>query len=494
MVASFVPPEIICHVLCFLTPCDILRLRAVSKQFRDITYTPSLWRTLYANARLPRPPGPFYSQSVHLLERTLVKSERLAQSWTAQPMEYTSSSEVPLRRSPTSLRIINNQWLVGCETLTRRFVVYDLDVKAGADSQKILWEHNELIIDWDVCPVTSAEGLVLCIVFSDAAYEGPLAQRPWHLLEFRMNSGTGDLYHSHPLTVPTKYFNQPVILDGGRGPFLYIGIQQVIFHVEEQRFYEFPPFYSVLDNFPRGSKALTLAENLFTKTHVITLLRFFHDTEPGHLSTLVQAFTLPNGTESNVLRLSHEGIMDDFPQVVDIIRNSLVDPVNGMTSIRLLDQSFGEGNVCLSCIDLMLPRPTPTNLDSNTVLPMSIRAHNIIRTSNILHGSQNDWARHIEASDDGFVRGLWRFRMNAIDALMYGVHATDSPIMRFTIDASEEKCTAVLGKVLPANWHADLTFDGILHYSHAWMDGTRGRMCYEKNEYGESVAVVMNFD
>ncbi|KAF8123242.1 hypothetical protein EV363DRAFT_1356662 [Boletus edulis] len=64
------PSEVISHILCFLSPRDVVRLRVISKQFHDLSYDRALWRTLYRNARLPRPPGPFLSQSIQFFEHT----------------------------------------------------------------------------------------------------------------------------------------------------------------------------------------------------------------------------------------------------------------------------------------------------------------------------------------------------------------------------------------------------------------------------------------
>ncbi|KAH0827491.1 hypothetical protein J3R83DRAFT_4203, partial [Lanmaoa asiatica] len=58
--------------------------------FRTITYDGMLWKALSANAPFPCP-GPFPSQSDASVERTLVRSARLAQSWTTRPMRDISS-------------------------------------------------------------------------------------------------------------------------------------------------------------------------------------------------------------------------------------------------------------------------------------------------------------------------------------------------------------------------------------------------------------------
>jgi hypothetical protein len=136
----------------------------VSKQFYDLTYDHAIWKTLYTNARLPRPPGPFPSQTIQFLERTLVQSERLAHSWTTQPMGAISSIESGYTHFPVPPKIIYGKWLVSCES-SSKFVVHDLDSKAGPHSYQFLWESASLIYSWDACPVVSTSGLFIHVVF-----------------------------------------------------------------------------------------------------------------------------------------------------------------------------------------------------------------------------------------------------------------------------------------------------------------------------------------
>ncbi|KAF9236737.1 hypothetical protein BU15DRAFT_76698 [Melanogaster broomeanus] len=114
-----IPLEVICHILCFMSPRDIVRARrlGVSKQLHDVTYDSEIWKTVYANwsTRLPLPPGPFPSQSTQFLEHALVQSERLAQTWTSQPVK-TISRVLPLEpdilpQDPVLWTVIRGRWL-----------------------------------------------------------------------------------------------------------------------------------------------------------------------------------------------------------------------------------------------------------------------------------------------------------------------------------------------------------------------------------------------
>ena len=144
-----------------VVPLVLRATRQVSKQFCSLAYDHPTWRTLYRNACLPRPPGPFPSQSVQFLERTLVESERLAHSWTTQPMRDVSTAGTRHRRSI----IMYGKWLISCEKLSGKFVVHDLDSNAGPQSHQLLWESALPICSWNAGSVVSARGLLIYVVF-----------------------------------------------------------------------------------------------------------------------------------------------------------------------------------------------------------------------------------------------------------------------------------------------------------------------------------------
>ena len=136
-----------------------IRLCQVSKWFRAITYEDVLWRSLYIYAPFPRPPGPSPSQSRAFLERMLVKSAQLAQSWTTRPMREVSSVGIKLGvpLPCTHVKLINGRWLVGCEEY-RRFVLHDIDPSSKTRVRQVLWEQEQPVCAWDVHSMSPVEG------------------------------------------------------------------------------------------------------------------------------------------------------------------------------------------------------------------------------------------------------------------------------------------------------------------------------------------------
>ena len=194
---------------------------------------------------------------------------------------------------------------------------------------------------------------------------------------------------------------------------------------------------------------------------------------PGTISsTLIQAFTVPtrpcldhNGI--GTLRLTHEGVTPGRPEHLDIIRNSIVDTISDATSIRLLHQFFDEESLHFSCIDLGLPKHTSTD----TVLSMNIDLHDITHVKYTRVGLSASNACFIESSDDGHARGFWKF----FDS------SSGDPcgflVMRFTIDASRDRCAAVVGRIQAPEWKQ---IRNPPHIRSMWFDGVRGRLCYDK--------------
>ena len=102
----------------------------VSKQFHDLTCDPAIWKTLYANARLPHPPGPFPCQTIRFLEHTLVESEWLANWWTSRPMREISREGIHYAECLICApKIFYGRWLIRSEA-PRKLVVHDLDSTA----------------------------------------------------------------------------------------------------------------------------------------------------------------------------------------------------------------------------------------------------------------------------------------------------------------------------------------------------------------------------
>ena len=132
-----------------------------------------------------RPPGPFPSQPAASVERALVKSTRLAQSWTTQCLRAVSHVEIPLDGMPTkfitnNIDLIDGRWLIACQS-KRRIVLYDTDADAKTRVPQILWEHETHIGWWDKYSVVSEEGqLVVYVILSEEPEQHPLAQQ-WYV-------------------------------------------------------------------------------------------------------------------------------------------------------------------------------------------------------------------------------------------------------------------------------------------------------------------------
>jgi hypothetical protein len=168
MTLCIFPAELVSHILCYTNPRDIIRWRTVSlpfcllnyefqtssippflqvsKWFQAITHDREIWKVLYANASFVRPPGPFPSQSTASLERTLVRSTRLAQSWTTQHLRAVSHVEIPFDGKATgdfkNTDLIGGRWFIVCQS-RRRFVLYDTDANVETHEPLILWEQEE---------------------------------------------------------------------------------------------------------------------------------------------------------------------------------------------------------------------------------------------------------------------------------------------------------------------------------------------------------------
>jgi hypothetical protein len=220
---------------------------------------------LYVNARLPRPPGPFPSQSVQFLQRTLLKSDRLSLSWTNQRMRGISCLEIEPYSFPLHFpKVVDGRWLIDCESSGRTFVVHDLDSDSVTSTRQILYQQDQTVHDWDVSSLTSIDGPVVYIVFNFKTPQGSFS--PWYviypspcqvrlsifspllprkLLEFRVSNTSGQLYHLRSLDIPTRKFVQ-MRLHGGHGPFLYLRWYHLILDAETRELYRFHALGSAL--------------------------------------------------------------------------------------------------------------------------------------------------------------------------------------------------------------------------------------------------------
>ncbi|KIJ19575.1 hypothetical protein PAXINDRAFT_96861 [Paxillus involutus ATCC 200175] len=466
------PVEVICRILGFLSPREIICLRTISKQFRDITYDSAIWKTVYANACLPHPPGPFPSQSTKFLEHTLLQSERLAQTWTSHPVKVISRVLGPkLSMSQPEWSVLDGKWLVWREET--QILCHDFDT----GSHQILWEGNlDLVYSGaGACSVTSVDGRRVYIALRCTQPDQgglPITQ----MLEFAVDESCS---LSAPVSVDVPFLPRDVprsLVISARWPFVCIyelawESRIMVWDMRTRIFYAFPLFNSALDvvKVPKTKRP----ELILSTTHVITLYRL-HDLDTGTTTTFFQAFVVPDlppspGNGIRELRLTHEASMarSMSPSATRIMRNSVFDPVTRATSLRLLTHFTSGDYTQYTCIDLTLPQP---DLSPGNPLSMSIDTQDLFTTDTMYN-------RFTTSSDDGHLRGF----TGGFDV---------SRVWKFSVDASKERCVAVLGEGCPMT--------SIDSFNFTWrkceFDGIRGRLCYMKRDREKNCENIVAVD
>ncbi|KAF9245403.1 hypothetical protein BU15DRAFT_59002 [Melanogaster broomeanus] len=314
------PVEVICHILCFMSPREIVRLRRISKQFRDITYDRAIWNTVYANARLPRLPGPFACQSTQFLEHTLVQSERLAQTWTSQPFKVISCTLEPtgLRSGLDQWTVLSGRWFIWCET--KQLLCRDLD----DGSLQVLWDGDIVLIHCHARLVTSVDGQrVYVLLRGIAVYQGGLMIMK--LLEFKVDDHCGSFQVPALVSLDVPLLPEPTpSAISGQWPFLAIAMSAwtLVWDMRTRIFYKLPPFSSAFDSEVMEEGSISHPPQLIlSKTHVIAA---YHRRDGK--TFIFQAFVVPDAPRSagdgiRELRLTHEASVDPSPSLLSLLRS-----------------------------------------------------------------------------------------------------------------------------------------------------------------------------
>lgn len=151
----------------------------MSKQFRGVTRDARLWRTLYINSRLPRPPGPFLWQSAQFLEHVLFHSARISQTWTSQPISVVSRARGPrilTKPSPVSTPsdFLFGRLFIWCEG--EQLLAQDLETGLG----RLLWESTEPISSLNACSLTLPDSVRVFVALRHV--DQPVSDRtPMHV-------------------------------------------------------------------------------------------------------------------------------------------------------------------------------------------------------------------------------------------------------------------------------------------------------------------------
>ncbi|KAI9457378.1 hypothetical protein HD554DRAFT_2143028 [Boletus coccyginus] len=451
-----------------------------------------MWNILYGNAPFVRPPGPFPSQSTASLERSLVRSARLAQSWTTPSLQIVSHVVIPYYGQPPGdlddVDLVCGRWFTVCQS-KRRIVLYDISPNRNPKTRvpQILWEKEEGIHDWTSCPVISEDGNLIIHVMLCEQYSQ--LQLKWKFIEFRINGESGLLCDTIPINI-SEYgvLDTPYI--AGRlkqSPFLSIHPLHMVFDTRTRLFHEFPEFRIALEETRReiGDRLRLQKRTMRTNTHIFCAFPYLVMPQGrNRCMTLIQAFTAPDDpplgeNKGGVLRLSHEGILfHRAPRIV--IRNSIVDPVSGSIGVRFLDRSWDRHTgLHPECIDVTLHHPSPVD-----VSPITFHWHTVVtRVNEPL--CPDFWCRSVfwDSFADGYARGLFTHRCDHSTRPDVAIcHEKRSAIVKFTIDATGDYCVATLCRFffpLPAEWERHRCSRGFPdNYRRCWrihFDCIRGK-------------------
>ncbi|KAF9237130.1 hypothetical protein BU15DRAFT_76238 [Melanogaster broomeanus] len=382
------PVEVICHVLSFLSPHEIVRLRW--------TYDPTIWKTVYANAPLPRPSGPFPYQSTQFLEHTLIQSEWLAQTWTSQPVKAIFHVLAP-KRSRSNLphwSVLGGKWFIWHETT--KVLCHDLD--GGTSSRHILWDRDAQIDHLDACLITAVGGQRVYTVVGTwfGRYEQPILK----LLEFEVDDNSCSFSGPVSIDIPLLPREFPPSVSG-QWPFVCIREPALVL-VWDMRTRIFHKLPSLSSGLPRITSLSSQPEILLSKTHVIAIYRPRWRGGGWLAGTLLQAFVVPDplphsdGEAIHELRLTHEAPLEHESFSFSLLHNSVFDPVTRSTNLRILTHSQYNGDgMKYTCIDLTLSEPSPGN-----VLPMSVHCQHLFT-------GRKGFYSWTASSDDGHLRGVF---------------------------------------------------------------------------------------
>jgi hypothetical protein len=219
---------------------------------------------------------------------------------------------------------------------------------------------------------------------------------------------------------------------------------------------------------------------MLTDTHVFGFFPCWLG-ERGYYTTLMQAFTVPDdqplaNNRNGILRLSHEGILFlRTPHTV--IRNSIVDPIAGSISTRFLCQwlSYHRTSDGLQpkCVDVTLHKPSPVD-----VSPITVYLHAVLTNENKPLPGFGFGYDTFDFLGDGYASGLFTKHYHYPEGAD-GYTANRHAIVKFTIDATQDRCVVTLGQLSPLPVELK-HFHCMNPRDHGWMrlDGIRGRLCY----------------
>jgi hypothetical protein len=230
---------------------------------------------------------------------------------------------------------------------------------------------------------------------------------------------------------------------------------------------------------------------ILTKTHLIA----FYDL--SFPVTLIRAFVVPDPLSPapahatvDELCLTHEARLDEFLDPVILIRDSVFNTITRSTNLRFLIGSCNNiRQTDYRCLDLTLPEPSGSSSEG-----MSMSIH----TQDLFTVDSDSGPALAGGSDDGHVRG---FISRPADDYPY-LPLEVTSVQKFTINASQERCTAVLGEPASAPVTSLQNLGGtsaatseftFARYMYEEFDAIRGRLCQDI-DYGRQFTGVVCLD
>ncbi|EIW84361.1 hypothetical protein CONPUDRAFT_151382 [Coniophora puteana RWD-64-598 SS2] len=367
------PVDVLLIIIGYLSVLDIVRLGQTCRLFQQIKSHRSVWSSLYRTSRLPRPPGPYLSQPLELLQETLIRSARIQRNWGTSISRPASSFTIPIASARIQpLGLVAYRWfLLATEDA---IWCYDLSRYHSLDHS----EHAEFSVLYQ-CNGEASYQRPMRIVSThttDAKQLHYLVLEEMHRLPDQTVHRTTVLFGVEGVADGPVSLTEVAVLDqnvlflgnaviGPRALLVTGNVEcyvrqdlprrvRIFDMARENRVYQLPPH--VLQETPVGEFDHTL--KLFyvsTSTHIISLLTFLHETADGpQFLTNIEAFELPSltyasntPTEPQTLTLTHSCKVSSL-YLMDscyLLRNSAVDTLTGNTSLTVIAKALRSDSI-----------------------------------------------------------------------------------------------------------------------------------------------------
>ena len=223
----------------------------------------------------------------------------------------------------------------------------------------------------------------------------------------------------------------------------------------------------------------------FTDTSILSL--YYHCEVIVARTTLIQVFAIPSDVQRGIptLCLTHEGFTDERLWKVGIVPCG-VDPITGVTRIRLLDYITSRKDLKITCVYLEIPPPCNDTVSRISVDDMP--SNNIKIPRQWIETSRYpDCAQYLDVGDGALLRGFYRGRPKQ----KFYEPVAIQHIMKFTIDTHQEPWGVGCSEIAPAEWR-DAVDPGVdtVTGKYLMFDGLRGRLCYVHPEVEDEFVVV----